>query len=707
MAQLTDEIKQEIQAGYRRFLETRSLRPRHGQKLMIAAIARTLGGIESDASGERTSQNHVCVVEAGTGTGKTVAYALAAIPVAKALGKRLVISTATVALQEQIVNRDLPDVQATTGLEFSFELAKGRGRYLCINKLDDKLAGSDQTVIPLYPDEEVFATDADTMALYQGMLEALSKGEWVGDRDHWSYSQLSDEAWRGVASDHRQCTGRRCDNVGHCPFFKARETLGRADVVVTNHDMVMADLSLGGGAILPEPKETIYIFDEGHHLPDKALGHFAHHTRIDSTTRWLASLGRNLLQASVDIEGGDTMLRMLEELPSKLDDIQIFQGQVLPLIETIAEFDTSRDQGSPRYRFDRGEVPQTLADLAVELGKQYFRAQAHCMSIVGCVEELMDVAAAADKPPLEAVHAAISTAAARLEGNALLWRSYAEKDNDLPRARWITMLDQSGTLDYEICSSPILADQTLSSQLWEQAYGAVVTSATLTALNSFDHFIHQSGVPSESHLERVPSPFDFAANGRFYVPPMRTLPNDVDGHTDEITEIIPQLLSPSKGSLVLFTSRRQMHNVYENLSDEVAGRVLMQGDRSKQAILDEHRSRIEKGEPSVLFGLASFAEGLDLPGDQCEEVIITKLPFSVPDDPVSAARGEWIETQGRNSFMELSVPEAAQRLVQAAGRLLRTEQDQGRVSLLDRRVVTKRYGAALLGSLPPFTQQIS
>jgi len=674
---------------------------------MIAAIARTLGSIDSDAEGIRTSENHVCVVEAGTGTGKTVAYALAAIPVAKALGKRLVIATATVALQEQIVNRDLPDIQQSTGLEFSFELAKGRGRYLCINKLDDQLAGNAQSVIALYPDEEIMATDADTQALYQGMLEAMSRGDWQGDRDQWQYSPLSDEAWRGVASDHRQCTGRRCDNVGHCPFFKARESLARSDVVVTNHDMVMADLSLGGGAILPAPEDTIYIFDEGHHLPSKALNHFAHHSRIDSTTRWLASLGRNLLSVTVDVAGAQTMMSCMDELPALLDDVQLVQGQVVPLIEQYCVFDMGRaDRGSPKYRFPNGVVPEAFVDLAAELAKQFIRAQSKCIDIVDSIEELIDVAASADKAALEQVHGAIATAASRLEANAMLWRSYAVRDDATVKARWVTLVDSNGVVDYEVCSSPILADQTLQQQLWNRCYGAVVTSATLMALNSFDHFISQSGVPQQSTLQQVPSPFDFAGNGRFYVPNLKSLPQDVDAHTDEVAQLVPTLVSGDKGSLVLFTSRRQMEAVYDQLPNALRKVVLVQGDRSKQALLDQHRERVAKGLQSVLFGLASFAEGLDLPRDECVEVIITKLPFSVPDDPVSAARGEYIESQGGNSFMQLSVPEAAQKLVQAAGRLLRTEQDVGRVTLLDRRVVVKRYGKALLESLPPFALQI-
>ena len=163
-------------------------------------------------------------------------------------------------------------------------------------------------------------------------------------------------------------------------------------------------------------------------------------------------------------------------------------------------------------------------------------------------------------------------------------------------------------------------------------------------------------------------------------------------------------MSPSPD--LLFSSRRQMQDVYHGVNGEFDGRILMQGDYSKQEILRKHKEAIDGGEGSVIFGLASFAEGVDLPGDYCRHVVIAKIPFAVPDSPLEAALAEWVEAQGRNAFMEISVPDAALRLVQASGRLLRTEEDSGRITLMDRRILTKRYGRAILESLPPFQLQL-
>jgi len=167
------------------------------------------------------------------------------------------------------------------------------------------------------------------------------------------------------------------------------------------------------------------------------------------------------------------------------------------------------------------------------------------------------------------------------------------------------------------------------------------------------------------------------------------------------------LLDAKEGSLVLFSSRRQMLEVFQGVDSGLRERILMQGDYSKQEILKRHREAIDQGSGSVIFGLASFAEGVDLPGDYCRHVVIAKIPFAVPDSPLEAALAEWVEAQGRNAFMEISVPDAALRLVQASGRLLRTEQDTGRVTLMDRRVLTRRYGRAILDSLPPFRRELA
>ena len=274
-----------------------------------------------------------------------------------------------------------------------------------------------------------------------------------------------------------------------------------------------------------------------------------------------------------------------------------------------------------------------------------------------------------------------------------------------PKARWITLLNSNGQYGFELRCSPILAADILQEYLWSRAAGVIVTSATMTALNSFERFILHSGAPREANYKIVASPFNYG-NAVFSVPPMDCDPGDAQAHTQALVEQLPRLLDPAEGSLVLFSSRRQMLEVFQGVDPALRERILMQGDYSKQEILRRHRETIDAGSGSVIFGLASFAEGVDLPGDYCRHVVIAKIPFAVPDSPLEAALAEWVEAQGRNAFMEISVPDAALRLVQASGRLLRTERDEGRVTLMDRRILTRRYGRAILDSLPPFRREL-
>jgi ATP-dependent DNA helicase DinG len=266
-------------------------------------------------------------------------------------------------------------------------------------------------------------------------------------------------------------------------------------------------------------------------------------------------------------------------------------------------------------------------------------------------------------------------------------------------------MNSAGQLGFELRCSPVLAADILQDCLWSRAAGVIVTSATITALNSFDRFKLHSGAPPEANYKVVSSPFNYS-NATFAVPAMDCDPSDAQAHTQALIEQLPIILDQMEGSLVLFSSRRQMQDVYHGVKGEFSGRILLQGDYSKQEVLRRHKEAIDGGEGSVIFGLASFAEGVDLPGDYCRHVVIAKIPFAVPDSPLEAALAEWVEAQGRNAFMEISVPDAALRLVQASGRLLRTEQDSGRITLMDRRILTKRYGRAILESLPPFRLQL-
>ncbi|HCA23534.1 MAG TPA: ATP-dependent DNA helicase DinG [Pseudomonas sp.] len=709
---LNDELKGQIQTAYRTFLENKSLKPRYGQRVMIAEVAKVFGNVVLDDEGHRDGDPAVAVIEAGTGTGKTVAYCLAAIPIARHLGKPLVISTATVALQEQIVLKDLPDILRNSGLKFGFSLAKGRGRYVCLAKLDNLLrenqSMADQQQMFA---EDGFRIDVDEagLKLYTRMVEALGGNKWDGERDSWPEA-LEDQDWSRLTTDHIQCSNRRCGHFQQCVFYKAREGVQKVDVIVTNHDLVLADLALGGGAILPDPRDSLYVFDEAHHLPDKAIGHFAHNTRLHATADWLDQIDKNLSKLLAQHPLPGDLGRVLEQTPVTARDLKPHQQFMQQALGDVADFASAEDLGGnirPQYRFEHGEVPQELCDMGMELKAGFGRLSDQLQRIVDMLKEAMDgeTTIGVSEAQAEEWYPLFGALQARAEANWTLWTQFCLQDPEgkPPTARWLTLTDNG---DIEVHVSPILAADTLRQYLWNPAFAALATSATLTALGKFDRFSHRAGLPRSAVCALAPSPFKHAEAGLLRVPNYGADPRDSAGHTAAIIEHLPEILADELGSLVLFSSRKQMLEVFAGVPAEFRQRVLVQGDLSKQELIRQHRKQVDDGKPSVIFGLASFAEGVDLPGKYCEHVVIAKIPFAVPDDPVEAALAEWIEKNGGNPFMEIAVPDASLRLIQACGRLLRTESDRGTVTVLDRRLVTQRYGKAILNALPPFRREI-
>ena len=713
---LSNELKTQIQGAYSRFLEAKELKPRYGQRLMIAEVAKVLGGIEVDEEGRRSAEPAVVAVEAGTGTGKTVAYSLAAIPAAKAAGKRLVIATATVALQEQIVHKDLPDILRNSGLNFSFTLAKGRGRYLCLSKLDLLLQeGHAQNSTAQMFAEEGFHIDVDEngLKLLTQMMERLAANRWDGDRDSWSEA-IEDADWARVTTDHSQCTNRHCANFQQCAFYKAREGMTKVDVIVTNHDMVLADLALGGGVVLPDPRDTLYVFDEAHHLPDKAINHFAHGTRLRATAEWLGQVEKNLTKLLAQHAMPGEMGRLIGAVPELARELRTQQQFMFSACEELADFRGGEDvegRDRPRHRFVGGVVPEHLIELASELKKGFAQLNDLFTRLAEMLKEAMDGEAGVGLSNLQAEewYPLFGSLLTRAQGNWELWCAFTAEDpqDRPPMARWLSLADGGAAFDIEVNASPILAADTLRRSLWNVAHGALLTSATLTALGSFDRLCMRAGLPKNLVAAVVPSPFLHADSGVLRVPDLQADPRVAQAHTAAIVRALPGIIGSARGTLVLFASRKQMQGVFDGLEREWRQRVLIQGSLSKQATLSKHKSRVDDGEPSVLFGLASFAEGVDLPGAYCEHVVIAKIPFAVPDDPVEAALSEWIEARGGNPFMEISVPDASLRLIQACGRLLRTEADRGIITVLDRRLVTQRYGKAILNALPPFRREIA
>ncbi len=692
---LNDALKEVIQTAYTELLEQQNFRPRHCQKNMIAEIARTLAPVNEEP-------NRICVVEAGTGTGKTIAYALAAIPIARHLKKKVVVATATVALQEQIVYQDLPAIRQHSGLDFSFALAKGRRRYLCLSRLDLALQESGATSQSLALFDEA-TDDGDFGQLFQEMIDRLGKGEWDGDKDNWP-EELDNSAWSRVSTDHAQCTQRQCSHYDNCYFYRSRESIHRVDCIVTNQDLVLADLMMGGGAVLPDPEETIYIFDECHHLPDKAGNHFSHGLTLYSNRSWLLQLPTMLDMVKKDIPGvsGDQVTTLQNQVDHTVQLLDAAAAEMMPLRDNADAVDDGW-----RRRFEHGRVPANLSQVAAPLADATSRLAGIVERLQSAIENHLESASGAERESAEHWLAVVSATVERILSAVALWQNYAASDHDPPHARWIrfTAGGQMEGMEIQLASHPVSVAEELSERLWSRCAGAVLTSATVSVGGDFSIYQSKTGISADQSFLSLPSPFRFQEQAVLKIPPMDSDPGDADAHTEELSRLIPVLLADELSALVLFTSWRQMLRVLDDVDEDFRKRVLVQGDLAKHEILTRHRKRIDDNESSCIFGLASFAEGVDLPGDYCRHVVIAKLPFSVPDDPVDATLSEWIESRGGNSFYDLMLPNAALRVVQAAGRLLRTETDSGSVSILDRRLLTKPYGKLLINALPPFRRE--
>ena len=692
---LTSEIKAEIQDAYRAWLAGRGFKARWGQRQMIADIARTL----------TRPDNRLSVVEAGTGTGKTVAYLLAVIPIAKALDKRVVISTATVALQEQVVLRDLPDLQHHTQLDFTFTLAKGRARYVCLKRLEDRIAFNADLEGQLFE-----PPDAADLTIYRRLQSAFGDGSWDGELDSWAEG-VERGVWMPVTNDRTGCAASRCSYYHQCPFFRARRQSAEVDVVVANHDLVLADTSLGGGVVLPPPDETIFVLDEAHHLPEKTRDHFTASVRLRASKEWLAQVSSCLDTMARRLGQPREVARAINRLSGEAGDL----GQLLANMELLvrdlplpAQMIARRDQRSQVHRFALGEVPSPIADLAAPLHTAFGAAAAILNELLEALEQVIEGGLEWDNAEqADGWLPIVGQLARRADAAATLFGDYAAATSaEGEAARWVTRLVYESFDEFELTSAPLDPGRILNETLWENSYAAVATSATLCALGDFERFMANAGITSEARQLRIRSPFDFPRIAVLSVPAMQSEPREGEQHTEEVAAMLPDLLALEPSALALFTSWRQFNAVVESLPADVRARCQVQDTASKQRLINEHRQAIDAGEPSYLFGLASFAEGVDLPGDYCRHVILAKLPFAAPDNPVDEALSEWLESQNRNAFMEISLPEASLRLVQACGRLVRHETDGGRITLLDRRIVTKRYGEALLDSLPPYRREI-
>lgn len=706
---LTDKLKQLIRQSYKAIGENLThFNPRQQQTFLIAEIAKTL-------SGEYNKDRKIITIEAGTGTGKSLAYSLGAIPLAISRDKKVCISTATVALQEQLVDKDLPFLKKHAGLTFDFALVKGRQRYVCRQKLTQATtADSPQAGFTFA--EKPKANDIRTL---NAMNKALIDGTWHGDIDSWK-TPVPHNIWSQIQSDKHSCVKTLADHQ-HCPFHKARETMDQAHVLVVNHSLLLADLELGGGRILSAPDETFYIIDEAHHLPKITRDHSSASITLRGAIDWLNKLK----------ETGDKMAKLIKsqraispalKLGDDCQDLLIEMQKVLTFIvnnstlyfpESSVKTNTNnfKQKDEDIYRFENGLIPSSLKNWAEDCNELSKKLTTHVNKLYNFLIEAVkdgDCQMYLAEPLLSEAGFMLQ----RLENLQLLWQMYAKTDSEkaAPIARWLqkqTALKNNGRQDYLMSASPIEVGFMLEDKLWSQCEGAVLCSATLLALNSFDHFRFQAGLKNNdgSQYQQVTSPFDYQNNAQLVIAKMSNEPSSAE-FTDELIDKLPHYINQNSATLVLFSSYWQMEKVAQSLREKHNFDISVQGENSRQHIIENHKKQCDNNKKSIIFGTQSFSEGLDLPGDYLNNLIITKLPFSVPTSPVEQAQAEYITAKGGNPFMSLSVPETSKKLVQACGRLLRNEKDIGVITLMDKRVVTKRYGKQLLDSLPPFKRII-
>ncbi len=668
---------------------------RQPQLRMMATAAHALAAIGDPHAREEGA--HLAVIEAGTGTGKTLGYLLPALTLAHLRGKHLVVASSTVALQEQLLHKDVPALRQCLPFDVRCVVAKGRARYVCPMRLE-----SGERTGAALPDDPDTATQDDAPAprtsgvrLLGRLADAFAKGTWSGDRDAWP-SAIPDADWRMVSTDRQGCLGGKCPQFKHCPFYLARQEMKDAELIIANHDLLLAAVDMEPGSVLPDLADTMLVLDEAHGLPAKVVEHCAARHSLKGAQVWIE-------RAAALAEDATTALRLDAALAEAVAAASLALDERLDELHAAVGEYCCFEANATVWRFPHGILP----DRWREIGAGLAQAAAAMTQALQVVREAM-MAAAGDRPAQVQTHlSGLGFYLAKLAHVEQTWTWMLREDTAqaLPTARWVERhAGAAHAQDYLVCAAPIGGGEKLRALLWERAGAAVLTSATLRACGRFEPFLEESGLSAYPAVHRldVPSPFDYARRATLHIPRVRVHPRDAAAHTADVTERLPALLACDPGALVLFASGRQMREVYDGLPETFRGRVLMQGYVSRRELIARHKQRVDQDEPSVLFGLASLTEGVDLPGDYCTHVVIAKLPFAVPGSPMEQARREWVEWQGRSAFMTLSVPEVGIRLAQAVGRLLRTHEDSGTVTVLDPRLGNTHWGRLLLRGLPPF-----
>lgn len=684
---VTDAVEQHVSFCYEQLAKDLTFRSREGQKRLSVDIARALIARVPIAA------------EAPTGTGKTIAYLIGAITAAKFLEVKkqmpIVVATATVGLQQQIMTGDLPRFQQA-GLisKETALLAKGRSRYFCIANAERHVSGAKNGTQTDFFDSE--ATD-EALALgdIQAMLDHWYGRAWNGDFDAWK-GELSNFVERVRASSDT-CISQKCEHYASCPFFNARRQLATATVVVANHDLVLSDLAMDKGEQDPlfPAKQYIVAFDEAHHLPDKALEMGA--AGLQATAS-LIELQKFNTYAKV-WQKNHELTKLLKR--AKVDPTQFDPAYALNALQAMVsigrELPTESDTNN--FRFVAGHVPSELVIAAKNALASYYILYD---ALQAATKTLKSSEVAQKSPELKALSNELLFLGAML--NKGLKTDIQALENFVrpgtEGVKWLSKKDMAISFH----ASPLEGAEVLKKLLWDstRAIPAFV-SATIQDFDGFDRFRDRLGVGGNLRTASLPHIFPYEES-YFDVVNMTHTPkfDEREYFEQELETVLPRFIDSREGTLVLFPSKRLQARMVPILKAQFTGQVLVQGEMGIKELIERHRRQIDAGHGSILCGLSTLAEGLDLPGAYCVHVMICALPFTAPNGPVEQ---ELQERMGREYFERKCLPDTLVKLVQMVGRLMRRESDRGRITCFDRRIASTRWGQKLLQALPNFKKR--
>ena len=578
----------------------------------------------------------ILVAEAGTGTGKTVAYLVPAL----LGGGKVIVSTGTKTLQDQLFDRDLPAVRRALASGASAALLKGRANYVCLYRLrrsssEARLASRDE-------------------AAQLRRIERFAAATTTGDRADLADVPEDAPVWAHATSTRDNCLGQSCPDYRDCFVMRARKNALTADVVVVNHHLFFADLVLreeGISELLPACNTV--VFDEAHQLPEVARLFFGE----TLSSAQLVELARD---ARLELRAAGGASPELDQLAGRLE--RGARDLRLAFAEGTARLAWSQAMRLPTFPDALARLNASLAALEAALADQASRSE----GLESCARR--------------AAHG----------HQALVRLREAEAASEV---RWVEVFQQAVQLHL----TPLSPAELFRKQMADHPRAWLFTSATLAVGEDFDHFKRELGIP-EARTGRWTSPFDFAEQALLYLP--RELPADPNaaGFTEAVIEAVLPVLRASEGrAFLLFTTLRALRRAHELLRERIPYPLLVQGTGSRSELLARFRALGN----AVLLGSQSFWEGVDVRGEALSLVVIDKLPFAPPDDPVLAARIDALKSRGGNPFAELQLPQAVLQLKQGAGRLIRDEADRGVLMLCDPRLVSRPYGRRILKSLPP------